>query len=431
MTLTLARAATTPRAPRPAQPSARHLVHVLPGFGVGGIQIRLARLINALGGRFRHTILTINGQDGCRDRLDPALGVAIEAAPVKGGLFSRVDADAQRLASLRPDLLLTYNWGAIEWAMANRLLAHRRHIHAEDGFGPEEAERQLRRRIMLRRWALRRAETLIVPSRTLESIAIAQWRLPPERVRYVPNSIDADDFAATAAGAPLFARAADEIVIGTVAPLRPEKNLARLIRAFARIPAGAPLRLVLAGDGPERPALEALARSQNLSKRVLFLGPVREPQRALALFDIFALSSDTEQMPMTVLEAMAMGLPIAMASRTVIGICSVSEDSAKISNSASARCGSRTGPRKSTRLLRFWLRARASSAGRSGPSPARTRRRGAPAGMRAKARMSRAKFFSGRSGATVPMTISSAARANRGAPAAVAAKSSASMLFGT
>ncbi|HZL60546.1 MAG TPA: glycosyltransferase [Stellaceae bacterium] len=311
MTLTLARAATTPRAPRPAQPSARHLVHVLPGFGVGGIQIRLARLINALGGRFRHTILTINGQDGCRDRLDPALGVAIEAAPVKGGLFSRVDADAQRLASLRPDLLLTYNWGAIEWAMANRLLAHRRHIHAEDGFGPEEAERQLRRRIMLRRWALRRAETLIVPSRTLESIAIAQWRLPPERVRYVPNSIDADDFAATAAGAPLFARAADEIVIGTVAPLRPEKNLARLIRAFARIPAGAPLRLVLAGDGPERPALEALARSQNLSKRVLFLGPVREPQRALALFDIFALSSDTEQMPMTVLEAMAMGLPIA------------------------------------------------------------------------------------------------------------------------
>jgi len=95
------------------------------------------------------------------------------------------------------------------------------------------------------------------------------------------------------------------------APLRPEKNLARLIRAFARIPAGAPLRLVLAGDGPERPALEALVRSLNLSKRVLFLGPVREPQRALALFDIFALSSDTEQMPMTVLEAMAMGLPIA------------------------------------------------------------------------------------------------------------------------
>src|SRR5665213_2860500 len=250
MTLTLARAATTPRAPRPAQPSARHLVHVLPGFGVGGIQIRLARLINALGGRFRHTILTINGQDGCRDRLDPALGVAIEAAPVKGGLFSRVDADAQRLASLRPDLLLTYNWGAIEWAMANRLLAHRRHIHAEDGFGPEEAERQLRRRIMLRRWALRRAETLIVPSRTLESIAIAQWRLPPERVRYVPNSIDADDFAATAAGAPLFARAADEIVIGTVAPLRlphrPEEK-----HAFAEV--------LASGEGFERGALRAIA----------------------------------------------------------------------------------------------------------------------------------------------------------------------------
>jgi glycosyltransferase involved in cell wall biosynthesis len=209
-----------------------------------------------------------------------------------------------------PDVLATYNWGAIEWAMANQLLAGKRHYHFEDGFGPDEIDRPQRRRGMLRRLALARADAVVVPSHTLERIAVSRWHLPASRVIYLPNGVELGGVRGAAVDAPLFLRRDDEIIVGTVAPLRPEKNLGRLLAAFARLD-GQPARLVIAGDGSERAALEAFADALGIADRVLFLGAVTEPQRALALFDIFTLSSDAEQMPMAVLEAMAAGLPIA------------------------------------------------------------------------------------------------------------------------
>lgn len=295
-------------APLPA-PS-RHVMHVLPGFGVGGIQVRLARIVNALGPRFRHTILSLNGDISCGERIDPAAAVTVEPAVSHGNLLARLKADAGRIRATAPDLLATYNWGAIEWAMANRMHAGMRHCHFEDGFGPDEAERPLWRRGVLRRVALARTETVIVPSHSLEAIALRRWRLPESRVLYLPNGIEVGGFRQPVVGAPPFPRGDNELVIGTVAPLRPEKNLGRLLTAFGRLD-NRTTRLVIAGDGSERPRLEAMAQRLGIGDRVHFLGAVREPQRALAFFDVFALSSDTEQMPMTVLEAMAAGLPIA------------------------------------------------------------------------------------------------------------------------
>ena len=295
--------------PLPAAPL-RHVMHVLPGFGVGGIQVRLTRIINALGPRFRHTVLSLNGDISCRERIDPAAAVTVEQAAPHGNLLVRLAANANRIHATTPDLLATYNWGAIEWAMANRLRVGARHCHFEDGFGPDEAERPLWRRGVLRRVALARTEAVIVPSHSLETIALRRWRLPESRVLYLPNGIEVGDFRQSAIGAPPFPRGDNEIVIGTVAPLRPEKNLGRLLNAFARLDNRA-TRLVIAGDGSERPMLEAMARRLGIADRVCFLGAVREPQCVLAFFDVFALSSNTEQMPMTVLEAMAASLPIA------------------------------------------------------------------------------------------------------------------------
>ena len=101
--------------------------------------------------------------------------------------------------------------------------------------------------------------------------------------------------------------AVDTPVIGTVAALREEKNISRLMHAFAMLPAG---RLVIVGDGPQRPALEALAASLGVAERVCFAGHHLDTAAFYAQFDIFALSSDTEQMPLSVIEAMASGLPV-------------------------------------------------------------------------------------------------------------------------
>jgi glycosyltransferase involved in cell wall biosynthesis len=303
--------ARPPALARRAAPSPA-LLHVLPSFAVGGVQVRLARVINALGDRYRHRILALDGNRGAAALLDLALDISVDTMPrEQRALPATLLALRRRIIAAKPDLLLTYNWGAVEWALANALFGLCRHIHFEDGFGPEETDKRLWRRSMLRRLALTRTGTIVVPSRNLEGIAQREWRLPVTRLRYIPNGIAADAFAAPSDDAPLFARTPDEVIIGTVAPLRPEKNVARLVRVFARLDPWRPTRLAIAGGGAQRDDIEALARGLGLAERVIFLGNVAEPQRALALFDIFALSSNTEQMPMSVLEAMAMGLPIA------------------------------------------------------------------------------------------------------------------------
>ena len=86
------------------------------------------------------------------------------------------------------------------------------------------------------------------------------------------------------------------------------EKFARLIRAFATLPANS--RLVIFGEGPDREALAALAQSLGMADRISLPGHRADLTGALRGADVFALASDTEQAPLSVIEAMASGLPI-------------------------------------------------------------------------------------------------------------------------
>ncbi len=288
-----------------APPAAPLLLHIFPGFGIGGAQVRLAIIANHFGPRWRHAVLAMDGNQAARARLEPALAVSFPAlALTKGATFANLLRIRAALRAWRPARLVTHNWGSIEWALANRAVGLP-HLHIEDGFGPEERDRQIPRRVRLRRIGLARA-TLVVPSQTLARLATEVWRLDPARVRHVPNGIDPARFDAAAPESFPGAGA----VIGTVAALRAEKAIGRLIGAFARL-ADRSARLVIIGDGPERAALQALAAERGVAARVVFAGHRADPASCYRGFDLFALSSDTEQMPLSVLEAMAARLPVA------------------------------------------------------------------------------------------------------------------------
>lgn len=293
-------------------PSREHLLHVFPSFGIGGVPLRMVRIINHFGNRFRHTVIALDNNFEAAAGIAGELGVKLLPAPnPKRGLIRAVAGATRTLRDLRPDLLVTYNWGAIEWAMASRFRRVPRHIHLEAGFGRGESDAQIPRRVLFRRWALGGCALIVVPSRRLESLAYHVWRLPPTRVAYVPNGVDIARFAAPIRdGVPGFIRRPQELVIGTVAPLRPEKNVGRLLRVFANLEGSRPLRLVIAGEGAERCVLERMAAELGIADRVIFTGQVA-PESVFGTFDIFALSSDTEQMPNALLEAMAAGLPVA------------------------------------------------------------------------------------------------------------------------
>ena len=284
----------------------KHLLHVFPTFAVGGSQMRFAQLARLHGTRYRHTVIALDGKSDMAARLEGLPVTYRNLSYDKGKTIQSWRTFAASLRDIRPDVLLTYNWGAIEWALINRLQGVARHIHIEDGFGPEESRKQLTRRIWVRRLALSgKNTTIVLPSRNLERIARQVWSLPPGRVRFISNGIDCQRFAA-----PSRHGKAGPLVIGTVASLRREKNIGRLIRAFAGLPATGQAELFIVGGGGEREGLEQLARQLDVAARVRFAGQSDRPEDWYPRMDIFALSSDTEQMPLGVLEAMGAGLPV-------------------------------------------------------------------------------------------------------------------------
>jgi glycosyltransferase involved in cell wall biosynthesis len=289
------------------------LMHVFPTFAVGGAQMRFATLADAFGPRLEHVAVSLDGVGGAENLLRPRVRLrrrTVTARKARGLSLRNLLAFRRALRAERPDLLLTYNWGAIEWALADRFRPLCPHLHVVDGFGPEEAVRQLPRRVWTRRLALSGPTTVVVPSHALRHLAIETWKLDPMRVRRIPNGVDVTALAREAREPWGVRRGADELLFGTLGGLRPEKNLGRLLRIAAMLPNGLRWRLVIAGDGQERDALEAQAHALGLSEQVVFTGFVDRPGALLGALDVYVLSSDTEQMPISVLEAMAVGLPV-------------------------------------------------------------------------------------------------------------------------
>ena len=293
------------------------VLHLHSSFHAGGKELRVAKLINAFGPGIEHTIVSAEpGSRGAAAAIDPAMSVrypadfpALKGVPTPGRL-RKIAAAMQGF-----DLLLTYNWGAMDAAMAHAVFARHMRlaplVHHEDGFNQDEIDRLKSARNWYRRIALNGASALIVPSRRLQAIALSAWQQPAARVRRIVNGIDTAAYAHKAKPntLPRVLKRPGELWLGTLAGLRPVKRLDRLVRAFAGLPE--PWQLVILGEGPEHEAIRAEALRLGVAHRVHLPGFVADPAKAIGLFDLFALSSDSEQFPISVIEAMAAGLAVA------------------------------------------------------------------------------------------------------------------------
>lgn len=293
-------------------PSPVSILHVHSTFTLGGKEARAVRLMNLFGDHARHTVLSgVAGAIGAREAIDPGIDVAFpdDHPPLIGKPApGRYRALARYMR--RFDLVLTYNWGAMDAVMARRLLGGPPLVHHEDGFNVTERDGPILKRSLFRRLAFPGAHAVVVPSERLERIARETWRQPAERLRRIPNGIALDRYAVSPApdAIPGLVRRPGEVIVGTLAGLRPIKNLPRLVRAFAAA-AGRNARLVIVGEGPEREAIACEAMRCGVMDRVLLPGFLADPARYVGLFDIFALSSDSEQFPISLVEAMAAGVP--------------------------------------------------------------------------------------------------------------------------
>ena len=290
------------------------ILHVFPSFEVGGAQRRHATLVTKGSGHFIHSVFAMDGNYKALSLIPSVPTAETQPAFRRRTMVRSALACRRLLAEMRPHLLVTYNWGSVEWALGNRFRPLVPHIHIQDGFGPDEANGELWRRKLVRRLAYGGAARVIVPSETLEHIARSHWHIRDARLRRIDNGVDPGRFAGPADDH-LVRRLkldGDGPVIGTVGALRPEKNMGRLIEAVRTVADSIPtVRLVIVGDGIGRSALSMLTERIGLKENVIFAGHLDKPEDILPAFDVFALSSDTEQAPLALIEAMATGLPVA------------------------------------------------------------------------------------------------------------------------
>jgi glycosyltransferase involved in cell wall biosynthesis len=292
------------------------ILHAHSTFGRGGKEARAVRLMNAFGAAAEHVVISASPRElGARDALAPEIKAEFPAdSPPLTGLPGLPRLFRLSRFMRRFDLVLTYNWGAFDAVMARHLFGGPPLVHHEDGFNEDEAGELKPRRNLYRRLALSSAFRLVVPSSRLEAIARKAWAQPSARVVRIANGIDVARYAAPPADPiPGLERRAGEVVIGTVAGLRAVKNLPRLVRAFAAM-GWKNSRLVIVGAGPESERIAAEARARGVGERLLMPGFLADPALWIGHFDVFALSSDSEQFPISLAEAMAAGLP-AVATR--------------------------------------------------------------------------------------------------------------------
>ncbi len=170
-----------------------------------------------------------------------------------------------------------------------------------------------------RKYSPARIDGVVAISETVRRVFLAGARFPPERVHVVPSGVAVADAARVARDAELRAFAGSGLLAGGLGKLSAKKNWRFLVDVAAAVrDAGDDLRWVIAGEGEERGRLEARIAQLGLQDRVRLLGFRPDGLAVLKSLDLLFFPSLMEGAGVTVLEAMALGVPVvAVASEGV------------------------------------------------------------------------------------------------------------------
>ncbi len=306
---------------------------VVHAMAVAGAESLVAATVEGLGARIEPTIFCLDavGELGERFRLEGVPVVCLERRP---GLDPRAAWRIGReVRRRRLEVLHAHQYGPFFYAALARLAggARARLILTEHGRHDPDvvpARRRWANRLLLGRLAHAVNACSEFSARALverEWLGSGRGAGPP---RVIPNGVDlarfrpAADVAAARRSLGLDPEAA---LVACVARFHPVKDHRTLLRAFAGVAAARPeSELLLVGDGPERPRLEALAQELGIFSRVRFLGVRADVPEILRAADLFALTSASEAAPLTLLEAMATALPVVATA--VGGVPEIARD---------------------------------------------------------------------------------------------------------
>jgi len=297
------------------KPDATRILHCFAAPTRSGSFARALAVIGRMGRDHVHDIVIAKGEFDKGLALPKAARVRwredfpqIAGRPTPGRLVAIAQA-------MKPyDLVLTYDWGAMNAVMAHTVFAQALGlpalIHHENGDGDGPGGHSTRRK-WFRRVAFGRTDRVIVPGPILERRARQVWKVPPARIARVSPGIDTAAWGRKPKPKALrLVKRKGERWIGIVVDLDQRRHLRDLVQACAKLPEN--WHLVIIGEGPDRDAIADAASDLRTSDRVHLPGPVDDPTSVIGLFDVYADPVASDGIAPGIIEAMAAGLPVAM-----------------------------------------------------------------------------------------------------------------------
>ena len=296
------------------------VLHLTYALDFGGLETLLVDCVNRMpADKYRHAIVCLTRYTEFSERItQPGVElVALHKAPGHG--FGTHLDFWKVLRRLRPAILHTYNLAALEYNLTAALAGVPVRIHAEHGRDAGDPAGVNKKHNFLRRRMVPFVDRFIPVSADLQRWLGEVVRIPAAQTELIANGVDTARFTRQPVGAGTSPWQAGDFVIGTVARIQDIKNHRGLVEAFVRLRELLPqqrdrLRLSIIGDGPLMPALRAQVAAAGLADVVWLAGARSDIPQLLHTFSLFCLPSLAEGTPVSLLEAMACGLPV-VASR--------------------------------------------------------------------------------------------------------------------
>jgi L-malate glycosyltransferase len=294
-----------------AEPTVCQVLHSLT---VGGAEVLAARLARGLADRYRFVFACLDalGALGEELRADGFLVHVLERRPgVDVGCMRRL---ARLWREEKVDIVHAHQYTPFFYALAARRWRGRPPVlfHEHGRWFPDYRRPK---RVIFNRLMLRRKDRVVGVGEAVRHALVQNEGFPDRRVGVIYNGVDPAAFNGQAIDRAKVRRnigvGRDDLTIVQVARLDHLKDHATAMRAIHRARQQLPdLRLVLVGDGPEREKIQAEIDRLAVADRVLMLGTRHDVAELLRAADIFLLTSISEGIPVTILEAMAAGLPV-------------------------------------------------------------------------------------------------------------------------
>jgi len=311
------------------EPRPIRILHVLHSFSTGGLENGIVNIINNSPHHLEHELCLLTQAGEFIQRLNRP--ITYHELHKRTGHDWGVIVKLRRLYHSRSiDIVHTRNWAAFDGVIAACLTPGVVLIHGEHGRDMTDPQGLLRRRNILRRLFAPRVRKFTAVSHDLECWLREIVKVPAHKIVCIPNGVDTARFkpSRNLILRRQFGIDDGEFVVGAVGRLDPVKNYDGLVAAVRTLAFGNhPVRLVIAGDGPERQKLDWLIRAWPNASKPILPGFRPDVEALYGAFDLFVLNSHAEGMSNTLLEAMSSGLPIlctAVGANTDLvedGIC--------------------------------------------------------------------------------------------------------------